>query len=213
MSHFSNSIKTLDELKTAYHNLAFKNHPDLGGDVNVMQEINAEYDVLYAALSITSHCYVTQTAAESRSEFYTANGWKGCNYNRNLYNKDIAVLLRSFVKKAFPTCKFSIRSDSYTINVDLMKADFNPCAEDFELSHGTCCVHKYDGNSHLSEYGAFVFKKIVEFLDSYRYDDSDSMIDYFDTNFYFYMGIGRYGKPFVQTANNHYAAMTDIVAA
>jgi hypothetical protein len=36
--------KTVEELKKLYRRLAMKNHPDLGGDVTRMQEINAEYE-------------------------------------------------------------------------------------------------------------------------------------------------------------------------
>jgi hypothetical protein len=45
MKYFA-GIKTLEELKEKYRNLCKKHHPDLGGDVATMQEINAEYDHL-----------------------------------------------------------------------------------------------------------------------------------------------------------------------
>ena len=41
---FFENVKTLAELKKAYKELARKNHPDLGGSVEIMQAINAEYD-------------------------------------------------------------------------------------------------------------------------------------------------------------------------
>jgi hypothetical protein len=34
-------------------------------------------------------------------------------------------------------------------------------------------------------------KDVMNYLKSYHFDDSDSQIDYFDTNFYFYISIGR----------------------
>jgi len=37
------------ELQTQYHRLARSNHPDAGGTVDAMQEINAAYDVLKTA--------------------------------------------------------------------------------------------------------------------------------------------------------------------
>jgi hypothetical protein len=37
-------IKTLLVLKQVYRELCKKHHPDLGGDVKTMQEINAEYE-------------------------------------------------------------------------------------------------------------------------------------------------------------------------
>ena len=34
-------------------------------------------------------------------------------------------------------------------------------------------------------------KDVMNYLKSYRFDDSDGQIDYFDTNFYFYVSIGK----------------------
>ena len=39
-----------NELKAAYKKLALENHLDMGGDVRVMQEINAEYDRMFLLL-------------------------------------------------------------------------------------------------------------------------------------------------------------------
>lgn len=46
MKYFTN-IKTLEELKKEYKRLALENHPDRGGDVEVMKAINAEYDIMF----------------------------------------------------------------------------------------------------------------------------------------------------------------------
>lgn len=40
-------IETLEDLKRQYKKLALKNHPDRGGDVEIMKEINAEYDLFF----------------------------------------------------------------------------------------------------------------------------------------------------------------------
>lgn len=40
------NIKTLDDLRKEYRRLAILHHPDKGGRVQDMQEINAEYDIL-----------------------------------------------------------------------------------------------------------------------------------------------------------------------
>lgn len=44
--YFKN-IQSIEDLKTQYKKLARQHHPDLGGDVKTMQEINAEYDRLF----------------------------------------------------------------------------------------------------------------------------------------------------------------------
>ncbi len=44
MEKYFDNVKTLAELKRLYKELARKNHPDLGGSVEAMQQINAEYD-------------------------------------------------------------------------------------------------------------------------------------------------------------------------
>lgn len=46
MKYFTN-IQTLEELKKEYKKLALENHPDRGGDVEVMKAINAEYDIMF----------------------------------------------------------------------------------------------------------------------------------------------------------------------
>lgn len=42
--------RTLEELKKQYKTLAFKYHPDCGGNVKDMQAINNEYDILFQQL-------------------------------------------------------------------------------------------------------------------------------------------------------------------
>lgn len=51
MSYFG-QCKTLEELKKEYHRLALANHPDAGGDLEVMKAINAEYDMAFEAVKM-----------------------------------------------------------------------------------------------------------------------------------------------------------------
>ena len=46
-----NNPETLEDLKKQYKKLAFQNHPDRGGKTSDMQEINAEYCLLYTSPS------------------------------------------------------------------------------------------------------------------------------------------------------------------
>lgn len=43
---FFKNVDSVEELKAQYKKLAFKHHPDKGGKVEDMQQINAEYDEL-----------------------------------------------------------------------------------------------------------------------------------------------------------------------
>lgn len=47
---FFDGCKTLNELKAEYRRLAMENHPDMGGDVETMQKINAEHDEAFKRL-------------------------------------------------------------------------------------------------------------------------------------------------------------------
>lgn len=68
MTYFNN-IHSLDDLKAVYRRLAMKNHPDHGGSVEIMQQINAEHRVALSeryneiqslpytlSLSLVRHC-------------------------------------------------------------------------------------------------------------------------------------------------------------
>ncbi len=53
MNYFEN-ITNLDDLRKAYHRLAFEHHPDRGGDNLIMQTINAQYERLSKKLIYSS---------------------------------------------------------------------------------------------------------------------------------------------------------------
>ena len=40
--------------------------------------------------------------------------------------------------------------------------------------------------------------EVHSLVNSYNYDDSDGMIDYFDTNFYMHLNVGKWDKPYKQ---------------
>lgn len=123
--------------------------------------------------------------------FYTASGWAGSNYDSKLSTKEIAAKVRAFAKKNFPGFKFSVRSE-WSMYTDSMY---------IELKEGTCIPFVEGSRSAERGYMSTmstvkgweneltpeIFKvldAVTTYASSFRYDDSDGMQDYFDTNFY-----------------------------
>ena len=52
MKYFK-EIETIEELKKAYFRMALENHPDHGGDVEIMKAINNEYAEMQKVLKNT----------------------------------------------------------------------------------------------------------------------------------------------------------------
>ena len=60
--------------------------------------------------------------------------------------------------------------------------------------------HYYIDNAYyLTTKTREVLKTVYKFVNSFNYDDSDAQIDYFDTNFYVHMSVGKWDKPFIKT--------------
>lgn len=108
------NIKSYEELKNRYRELLKENHPDNGGDLEVMKEINVEYDALFPIWKnrkeTESGEKVRETADGTRSQFYTEFGWEGSRHDWNRSLKEVAQIVRSYVKEKYPTYKFSVRT-------------------------------------------------------------------------------------------------------
>jgi len=146
------------------------------------------------------------------SDFTMVDGRK-CRYS----TKEIAADVRKALKKEFPECKFSVTSKYFAggseMNVRLMEAPFPIFREDttnehvkWFLENGYCDVnHFWIGRDHHCEESGYtpravaVLRKANEIANAENWDNSDPMTDYFDVNFYFHMGVGRYDRPFICT--------------
>ena len=82
--------------------------------------------------------------------------------------KEIAKIIRNHIKSRFPMCKWSVTSGRLNISVRLLSSPF--AKESDELK----AIKKY----------------VMAFAESYNYNNSDIMSDYFDVNFY-----GTYSIP------------------
>ena len=198
MKHLTN-ITSFDDLKKKYRELAMQLHPDMGGSDEAMQELNNEYDVLFPIWKSKGAVKSNETADTDRHNFYTQNGWAGKNYNWRRTTKDIANIMRTWLKERFSDCKFSVTSTWNTLDIRLLEAPFEALRRDsIHYKYGDYNVNHYwlDRDKDLTSETLAMFAEIIEVMNSYRMDDSDGMIEYFHTNFYPHVAIGKWNKPF-----------------
>ena len=70
-TYFNPVPTTLEELKKAYHQLAMKHHPDVGGTKEAMQAINGEYEVLFGRLKNVHKNVKGETYEKPTNEVYS----------------------------------------------------------------------------------------------------------------------------------------------
>lgn len=191
------SVTSFEDLKAQYRALCMEHHPDRGGELETMQQINNEYDQLFPIWKHRDKVETTETAYTTRSDFYTQNGWQGSNYNGNITTKEIANIMREYVKDVYNDYRFSIRLIDYNhIYIGMSEAPeqvfSNPDDERGEMQINHYYIER---DERLTASAREIMKDICQVLQSYNYDDSDSMIDYFDTNFYISLSIGSWDKP------------------
>ena len=130
--------------------------------------------------------------------FYTQNGWEGKNYDSNLKIKDIAAKVREYAKKKYPEFKFSVRSgwSTYTgtITISLMGGKCYPFVEGSKSAERGYMRTMSTIGGFEKDLTPEVFEAlddVTSYANSFNYDDSDGMIDYFDTNFFLHIEIEK----------------------
>jgi len=222
MTSYFKVCKTQEEAKKIYKKLALENHPDKGGDVDIMKEINAQFEVAFRIFPSISD----EKMDTFKREFYTQNGWEGNRYQRGLSNKDIAKRVRMYVKSKYNDCRFSITSDSSVINIKLTESPMDILVENSKLSDyldylnrrsprdnntienfthsltqgGHDFVYSHDSERYMNPEVEDILKDIREFVMSYNYDFSDSQRDYFNCGFYFHLQVGKWDKSWKKVA-------------
>ena len=109
------------------------------------------------------------------------------DHDRHLDTKTICAEVRAHLKARFPECKFSVRKTGYssicaTIEAAPYSREWIPEDADAVREYGYCrqfCAHWEDSPAL-----AAVLAYCDAYLQSYNYDNSDLMTDYFDFNFY-----------------------------
>ena len=75
--YFTPIPETLEELKAQYRKLAFKHHPDRGGNVDAMKKVNSEYDELFPKLKDIHKTKDGETYTAKQTTDETADHFKG----------------------------------------------------------------------------------------------------------------------------------------
>lgn len=88
MAKYFKDINTLEELRRQYRDLLKMHHPDNGGNVSDMQEINAEYDRLFKVLKDRHESKATDNQNTKQSD-----------YSQNMYDWENDKALREVLEK------------------------------------------------------------------------------------------------------------------
>lgn len=235
MTYFKN-IKSFEDLKIQYKTLLKANHPDNGGDAEVMKEINVQFDALFPIWKerkeVQTGEMIQESANSTRRQFYTEYGWEGSRYNDSMTTTEIAKTIRIYCKEKYPTWKFSVTTEYFSggssIDISIMEApeqifDLEACRKAYAKHLEDEKMGYYGGRGlgididkmlkddkmrwqlhrvgdrdkeYFTEYGFSVIEDVYNFMQSYNYDDSDAMIDYFNCNFYSSFNIGKWNKGF-----------------
>ena len=133
---------------------------------------------------------------DTKRKFYTEHGWEGSKYDPDLSIKDIAKNIRAYVKATYPTCKFSVTTErGRAMTVALMEAPQSVFTPEFGDGHRELYFASVKDKA-LNEYGFSMMSDVNDQVVAYKYNDSDAMRDYFDTNFYHHMHIGKWDRDF-----------------
>jgi hypothetical protein len=124
-----------------------------------------------------------------------------------IYNvAEIAKKVRAFIKSNYPKSKYSVSKKDNTLNVKLMKSPKMPFTDEYrkteEYKNDTYwSVNQYgiERDERLEDWFKEELQHIVNYANQWNWDRSDIQTDYFDVNFYWNLGIGKWDKPFEYT--------------
>ena len=106
-------------------------------------------------------------------------------------SKEQVSQIRTQLKKEFKGFKFSVKRVAYSkLSVSIMAAPVSFVEEKYRQLNPF----------YLDQYqNSDILKRINTICNANNYDNSDSMVDYFDCGFYFELNIGSYDKDFQLT--------------
>lgn len=138
---------------------------------------------------VISSTETNKTEKHGTYDLWEMTRTEGIADNYSLYKildvKEIAAIIRKHIKPRFPMCKFSVTSDHNSIDIDLLASPFAKDSDEVKA----------------------ILHYVHAFAESYNYDNSDLMTDYFDVNFYLSSEYSMVSYRYEQTK------MTEIIQA
>ena len=130
------------------------------------------------------HYEKTHPVFPSGRRYYTTNAWEGKKYPqvKDLPLKEIAKLIKKELRETFKGFSFSVRTKYFS----------GGCSIDIFITAVPSGFKIYeDGLSFkYTKEATDLRERVEDIANQYRYVDSDSMIDYFDTSFYVSVSFG-----------------------
>lgn len=125
------------------------------------------------------------------------NNFKGKKYDE-VNTGDVPKLVKQYIRKKYPNVEASVRIDnrgSYTTSIDVRftKLPFIPFTEEYLRWYEVGKTQKFNNERNYEAMYNNRYKNMVEdiekFASQYNHDYSDTMTDYFDKRFYFFVSI------------------------
>ena len=149
--------------------------------------------------------------------------------NRDKDLKDIAKDIRDALKSHYPEWKYSVTINRFpngqSLSVALMSGPRSPFGDNMTYPSRLYMMSPIDGHAQLNSYitkepldgkmvwvsngviltdeAANMLREVIEISNRDNWDDSMPAIDYFDSNYYFYISIGKWNKPFTITTRKN----------
>jgi len=122
--------------------------------------------------------------------------------------------IRNELKRVFPKYKFKVNKSSGSCSSVSVSVMAGPAAFDDDVFREGDRGHAQINHYHLYQYGKFqkffeTINKIIRTAPGKAvggrefYDNSNAMIDYFDTAFYYNINVGTWSQPYVQKARTN----------
>jgi len=123
------------------------------------------------------------------------------NKIHDLSVKEIAEQIRLDLKEAYPEFKFSVISERNSIDLYIMSWPIEFYSSEYKEAVKNNDYEELRIINRLDKVfttnGWKIYNDIERILNQYNHNNSDSQSDYFDVNYYKYLDIWKWNKPYV----------------